>query len=81
MVRMIIIYPHVSGYAIYYLLATKGSWSEVLRQGVTPVIKPRVEALLVEEKACLTFSDVEMNIVDDIADASDDSKHWLHEDL
>ena len=81
MVRMIIIYHLVPGYAIYYLLATKGSWSEVLRQGVTPVIKPRVEALLVEEKARLTFSDVEMNIVDDIADASDDSKHCLHEDL
>ena len=84
MVRMIIIYPLVPGYAIYYLMATKGSWSEVLRQGVTPVIKPRVEALMVEEKARLTFSDVrdvEMNIVNDIADDSDASKHCLHEDL
>ena len=84
MVRMIIIYPLVPGYAIYYLLATKGSWSEVLRQGVTPVIKPRAEALMMEEKARLTFQDVrdvEMNIVDDIASDSDDGTHCLHEDL
>ena len=76
MVRMIIIYTLVPGYAIYYLLATKGSWSEVLRQGVTPVIKPRAEVLMMEEKARLTFQDVrdvEINIVDDIADDSDDS--------
>ena len=84
MIRMIIIYPLVPGYAIYYLLATKGSWSEVLREGVTPVIKPRAEALMMEEKARLTFQDVrdvEMNIVDDIADESDDSKHCLREIL
>ena len=49
-------------------------WDKV----VTPVIKPRMEALMVEEKTHLTFNDiqdVEMNIVDDVADASDDSKH------
>ena len=34
---------------------------------------------MVEEKATLTFHDVEMNLVDDIADDSDDSKHCPHE--
>jgi len=64
----------VPGYAIYYLLSTPGSWTEVLRQGVTPVIKPRLEATLAEEKACFTsqeFRDLEMNLESCSADYSD----------
>ena len=77
----------VPGYAIYYLLSTKGSWSEVLSQGVTPVIKPRMEAVMAEEKARLTCQDVrdvEMNIEADLSDDSCDSydsKRCLGEDL
>merc|ERR1719187_2147700 len=52
----------VPGYAIYFLLSSNGTWSEVLRAGVTPVIKPRAEALMAEEKASFTSEDVEMNI-------------------
>eukprot|EP00092_Neocalanus_flemingeri_P031754 GFUD01034493.1.p2 GENE.GFUD01034493.1~~GFUD01034493.1.p2 ORF type:complete len:281 (+),score=64.56 GFUD01034493.1:1334-2176(+) len=64
----------VPGYAIYYLLSTPGSWSQVLRQGVTPVIKPRMEAVLAAEQARLSaqeFRDLEMNLVDDSLDGSD----------
>ena len=74
----------VPGYAIYYLLSTKGSWSEVLRQGVTPVIKPRKEAVMAEEKARLTYQDVrdvEMNIEAEESFDSDDSKKYLGEAL
>ena len=87
MLMMIMIYLYLPGYAIYYLLSTKGSWSEVLRQGVTPVIKPRKEAVMAEEKACLTYQDVrdvEMNIDADLSDDSFDSydsKKCLGEDL
>ena len=34
----------VPGYFVYYLLSTPGTWREVLRKGVTPVIVPRCEA-------------------------------------
>ena len=34
----------VPGYFVYYLLTTPGTWREVLRKGVTPVIVPRLEA-------------------------------------
>jgi len=64
----------VPGYAIYYLLSTPGSWTEVLRQGVTPVIKPRLEASLAQEKARLTsqeFRDLEMNLEVGSEDCSD----------
>ena len=74
----------VPGYAIYYLLSTKGSWSEVLRKGVTPVIKPGKEAVMAEEKARLTYQevrDVEMNIEADESFDSDDSKKCLGETL
>ena len=74
----------VPGYAIYYLLSTKGSWSEVLRQGVTPVIKPRAEAVMAEEKARLTYDavrDVEMNIELDLYDGDFGGKKCLGEDL
>ena len=72
----------VPGYAIYYLLST-----ELLMQGVTPVIKPRKEAVMAEEKARLTYQDVrdvEMNIEADLSDDSFDSydsKKCLGEDL
>ena len=33
---------------MYYLLTTPGSWREVLRAGITPVIKPRPEAIQVQ---------------------------------
>ena len=32
---------------MYYLLTTEGSWREVLKKGITPIIKPRPEAILV----------------------------------
>ena len=35
----------VPGYFVYYMLTTPGTWREVLRKGVTPVIVPRAEAL------------------------------------
>ena len=62
-----------AGYAIYYVLSSNGTWSEVLRAGVTPVIKPRVEAVLAEEKAgltCADIRDVEMQIEEDSPDHS-----------
>jgi len=71
----------VPGYAIYYLLTTKGSWTEVLRQGVTPVIKPRAEAVVTEEMGHLTgkeFKDLEMNLVDEeFCDSDIDRKEFL----
>jgi len=71
----------VPGYAIYFVLSSNGTWSEVLRAGVTPVIKPRAEAVLAEEKARLTdIRDVEMNIESEVSDykhAGDDSKKCL----
>ena len=66
--------PPLSGYAIYYLLSTPGTWVEVLRQGVTPVIKPRKEAAKAEERTFLTnkqFSDLEMNLEDDSVNTCD----------
>merc|ERR1711892_198930 len=70
----------VPGYAIYYLLSTPGSWTEVLRQGVTPVIKPRLEASLPEENARFTsqeFRDLEMNFEDEDVSGSDTSEKKL----
>lgn len=40
----------VPGYFIYYFLSTPGTWREVLAKGVTPVIKPRPEAIKAEAK-------------------------------
>jgi len=70
----------VPGYAIYYLLSTPGSWTEVLRQGVTPVIKPRKEAAKAEERTFLTnkqFSDLEMNLEDDSVNTCDAQEYCL----
>jgi len=81
--QIVYLYISVAGYAIYFVLTTKGSWSEVLRKGVTPVIKPRLEAVMAEEKARLTcqdLRDVEMNIEADVSEysnESDDSKKCL----
>jgi len=57
----------VPGYAVYYLLTTPGSWREVLRAGITPVIKPRPEAIQAEadQKARNAAADVEMRLIED----------------
>lgn len=63
-------YPHLysSGYAIYFFFTTRGSWQEVLRLGVTPVIKARPEALLAEIKYNAAragqLKDVELSLLD-----------------
>ena len=57
----------VPGYALYYLLTEEGTLSERLRKGVTPVIRPRLEAMMAEEKAKLAIrdaSDVEINMAE-----------------
>lgn len=57
----------VPGYAIYYLLSNKGTWREVLRKGVTPIIKPRPEAIIAEAKymnaKAVELKDVELNLL------------------
>ena len=59
----------VPGYAIYYLLTTKGTLKERFRQGITPTITPRPDAVMAMEHAArLKMSngedkDVEMNLV------------------
>ena len=47
----------VPGYFVYYLLSTPGTWREVLRKGVTPVIVPRSEA------SCGQVEDVEKQLL------------------
>jgi len=60
----------VPGYAVYYLLTTEGSWREVLKKGITPIIKPRPEAILAEEAAKKRSpKDVEMRLIEDGAEA------------
>merc|ERR1712051_904184 len=58
----------VPGYAIYYFFTTRGTWQEVLRLGVTPVIKARPEALLAEIKYNAArageLKDVELSLLD-----------------
>merc|ERR1719383_1199124 len=57
----------VPGYAVYYVLFTPGSWSEVLRKGITPVIKPRPEAIeagFKQNAQARGPSDVEMSLVE-----------------
>lgn len=58
----------VPGYAIYFVMTSKGSWREVLRLGVTPVIKPRPEAVLAEIKynamRAADLKDVELNLLE-----------------
>jgi len=59
----------VPGYAIYFCLSSSGSWREVLRAGVTPVIQPRAEALLCAESKYVKdntkdFSDVEQKLME-----------------
>lgn len=64
----------VLGYAIYYFLTTPGTWREVLKKGITPVIVLRPEAIIAEQKARMKAArenqDVEMKMVVDMSDAS-----------
>ena len=59
---------HAPGYAIYFFFTTRGTWQEVLRLGVTPVIKARPEALLAEIKYNAArageLKDVELSLLD-----------------
>jgi len=57
----------VPGYAIYFCVTNKGTWSQVLRKGITPIIKPRPEAIIAEQKYRAARSqqlhDVELNLL------------------
>ena len=53
----------VPGYFVYYLLTTPGTWREVLRKGVTPVIVPRTEARKGREAGCEQVEDVEKQLL------------------
>merc|ERR1711962_871365 len=59
----------VPAYAIYFVLTTKGTWREVLKAGITPVIKPRPEAQLAMAKleeanaTALEVKDVELRLI------------------
>jgi len=76
----------VPGYAIYFCLSSSGTWREVLRAGVTPVIQPRAEALLCAESKYVKdntkdFSDVEQKLMertDEVFDQLDNEE--LHND-
>jgi len=57
----------VPGYAVYYLLTTEGTWRQVLRKGITPIIKPRPEAILAEEAMRQRSpKDVEMRLMEEV---------------
>jgi len=62
----------VPGYMVYFFLSTPGSWREVLRKGVTPVIIPRSSAVEAEARARLKAAsaagDVEMKPVENSVD-------------
>ena len=60
----------VPAYAAYYLLTTPGTLRERLRAGITPVIKPRPDAIVAESKRKAKAvvggdadRDVELNLV------------------
>ena len=53
----------VPGYFIYYLLTTPGTWREVLRKGVTPVIVPRTESRTPREADSEEVEDVEKQLL------------------
>jgi len=57
----------VPGYAIYFCVTNKGTWSQVLKKGITPIIKPRPEAIIAEQKYLAARSthaqDVELNLL------------------
>ena len=53
----------VPGYFIYYLLTTPGTWREVLRKGVTPVIVPRTQSRTLREAGCEEVEDVEKQLL------------------
>ena len=54
---------HVSGYAIYFMVTTPGTWREVLKIGTTAVIKPRADAIIAEARDNQKLSDVELSLV------------------
>ena len=58
----------VPGYAIYFMLTTPGTWRQVLRKGITPVIKSRVGAEDVKPR------DVELNLVENKAEDNVDDE-------
>jgi len=64
----------VIGYALYYCLTTPGTWREVLKKGITPVITLRPEAIIAEQKARMKAArenqDVEMKMVVDPSEGS-----------
>ena len=54
----------VPAYAVYFLMTTKGTLKERLRKGITPVIKPRPDAVLhMKAKKAVEDLDVEMRLV------------------
>ena len=67
----------VPAYALYFLLTTPGTLKERLQLGITPVIKPRPDAIIAESKRkCITHPvvgdddrDVELNVVNHAAEA------------
>lgn len=65
----------VPGYIIYYLITTPGTLMERLRLGITPVIQPRVDAVIAAEKQRMEIAqlasenDVEMRLVANVDEA------------
>jgi len=53
----------VPGYFVYYMLTTPGTWREVLRKGVTPVIVPRTDASKGRSVGCEEVEDVEKQLL------------------
>jgi hypothetical protein len=75
----------VPGYAIYFFFTTPGTWREVLVAGITPVIKPRAEALkCAETKASMDntkeLSDVEQKLMDRTDEVFDQMENEGQED-
>jgi len=75
----------VPGYAIYFFFSTPGTWREVLLAGITPVIKPRAEALkCAETKASMDntkeFSDVEQKLMERTDEVFDQMENEGQED-
>eukprot|EP00091_Calanus_sinicus_P013431 TRINITY_DN29842_c0_g1_i1.p1 TRINITY_DN29842_c0_g1~~TRINITY_DN29842_c0_g1_i1.p1 ORF type:complete len:126 (+),score=27.99 TRINITY_DN29842_c0_g1_i1:25-378(+) len=75
----------VPGYAIYFFLSTPGTWREVLLAGITPVIKPRAEALKCAETKNIMdntkeFSDVEQKLMERTDEVFDQLEHERQDD-
>ena len=58
----------ISGYVVYYLLTTEGTFSERIKKGITPIIQPRADAVIAMERQKLKRQemdlDVEMRLVE-----------------